>query len=187
VVRHEINRVIETKVIVRDILSGMTDVNLMKKYDLSSGDLEDVFRKLLDIQAINHIDVMAWSVFGNRIISTEGIRLFPRQAVDFLLPIFESDHWGNEGLIRDVSRNGLSIKGLDASVGDVKNLAVSLDLSRQVVSVPFEAVCRWIKTSRRDGASIAGYLVSDGSQSTWKKILNGILLVRYLVTHRARA
>ena len=188
-VRHELNRIIHTKIIVKDILSGMTDVKLMEKYNLSSTDLENVFRKLLDIRAINHIDVLAWSVFGNRIISTESIRLFPRQTLAFLLPIFESDYRMNEGLIRDVSRNGLSTRGIKASVGDVKNLTVSLDMSRQVVSVPFEAVCRWVRTSRSrpDGAPVAGYLVSERSQDTWKKVLNGILLVGYLADRRAQA
>lgn len=185
--RHGGNRIIETKVIVKDILSGMTDVRLMKKYELSSDDLENVFRKLLDIQAINHVDVLAWSVFGNRIISTENIRLFPRQTLDFLLPVFESGSTGNEGLIRDVSRNGLSIRGLAPAVGDVKVLVVSLDLSRHVVSVPFEVVCRWVKMSRRDGEPVGGYLVAEQSQDSWKKILNGILLVRYLAGRRARA
>ncbi len=185
--RHQLNRVIETKVIVKDILSGMTDVKLMRKYELSSDDLENVFRKLLDIQAINHIDVLAWSVFGNRIISTENIRLFPRQNLDFVLPVFESDGLGSEGLIRDVSRKGLSIKGIEAEVGEMKNLAVSLDLARQVVSLPFEVVCRWVRTNRREGVRIAGFLVTESSQDTWKKVLKGILLVRYLAGHRARA
>lgn len=180
-------RTINTKVIVKEILSGMTDVDLMKKYELSSEDLEDVFRKLLDMQAINHIDVLAWSIFGNRIISTENIRLFPRSALKFLVPIFESRHPESEGHIRNVSRNGLSIKGIQAGVGDVKTLVVSLDLSYQVVSVPFDAVCRWTKRSRSDGELIGGYLVLEDSKSMWKKILDGILLVRYLMSRRARA
>lgn len=180
-------KIIESHEIVKDILSGTTDVRLMEKYELSCSDLEHVFRRLLDIRAINHIDVMAWSIFGNKVISTNTMRLFPRQSLDFILPVFETEYPESEGRVHNVSRTGLCVRGMEAEVDETKTLAVSLDMAHQVVSQPFSAICRWIRMDAVYGICLSGFSIHEHSKDTWQKILNGITMIRYLAHRRARA
>ena len=179
-------RAIEQKEIVWEILSGTTDAKLMEKYDLSVPDLENVFRTLVDIRAINHIDVLAWSIFGNKVISTERIRLFPRDSLEFTVPVFELMCPEREGVVKNVSRTGLCVKGMTALVNEIKTFSIALDLSRQVVSHPFEARCRWTRRNEISGEMESGYAIVESSRKTWNKLLNGIKLVRHLVSRRAR-
>jgi hypothetical protein len=179
--------VINSREIVREILSGMTDVKLMEKYRLTTKGLEYVFRQLLDMRALNHIDIMAWSIFGNKIISTKNIRLFPRQSLDFLLPVFDPAHPELEGAVQNVSLNGLCVRGIPATVGEIKTFSISLDLSHQVVSHPFRARCRWSRVHRESEDHVIGFSVSSDSRDTWKKILNGIKMVRWLAGGGGRA
>ena len=180
-------RAIEPKEIVKEILSGTTDVQLMEKYDLSVIDLENVFRQLLDMRAINHIDVLAWSVFGNKVISTEHIRLFPRDNLGFAVPIFEPSHPEIEGYVKNVSQKGLCVGGVSATVNETKSFSIALDMSRQVVSHPFEVRCRWTCHDQVLGEIISGYSIAESSRKTWQKIVNGVKIVRYLMMRRSRA
>jgi len=180
-------RAIEPKQVVREILSGATDTQLMEKYDLSVIDLENVFRDLLDMRAINHIDVLAWSIFGNKVISTEHIRLFPRENLGFAVPIFEPSRPEVEGFVKDVSQTGLCVGGMAATVNEIKSFSIALDMSRQVVSHPFEVRCRWTYHDEAVGEFTSGYSIAESSRKTWQKIVNGVKIVRYLMMHRVRA
>jgi hypothetical protein len=178
---------IELKVIVKEILSGTTDAHLMERYDLSAIDLENVFRELLDMRVINHIDVLAWSIFGNKVISTDHIRLFPRDNLEFALPIFEPSRPEIEGLVKNVSQRGLCVGGVAAKVNETRSFAIALDMARQVVSYPFEVRCRWTYYDVALGQLITGYSVANSSLETWQKIVKGVKLVRCLMMDRARA
>lgn len=180
-------RPIYPKEIVKEILSGNTDAQLMEKYDLSVIDLENVFRQLLDMRAINHIDVMTWSIFGNKVISTEHIRLFPRDNLGFTVPIFEPSRPDIEGFVKNVSQTGLCVGGVAATVNETKSFSIALDISRQVVSHPFEVRCRWTYHDEALREFTSGYSIAEASRKTWQKIVNGVKLVRYLMMHRAQA
>lgn len=158
----------------------------MQKYDLSVPDLENVFRRLVDIRAINHIDVLAWSVFGNKVISTDRIRLFPRDSLEFTVPVFEPMWPETEGAVKNVSRRGLCVHGVTALVNEVKTFSIALDRSRQVVSHPFDARCRWTRRNEILGEIVSGYVIAESSRKTWDKILKGIKLVRHLMNRRTR-
>lgn len=174
-------RPIDCKVIVKEILSGTSDVQLMAKYGLSAFDLEDVFRTLLDIRAINHVDVLSWSIFGNKVISTDTLRMFPRNNLELVIPIVEVRAPHVEGVVKNVSRSGLCVEGLNAVVGKVQTFSLALDMSRQVVSHPFAAQCRWIAHAHVSDVALSGYSIEESSRKAWAKILHGIDIVRHLM------
>jgi len=137
-------KTIKAVAVVRDIRSGMTDVALREKYRLTPTGLETVFRKLLEAGLIVPEDLQRRPQVGTDRVPEESVRIFDRKKLDLPLTIYERDNPDVRGVILDMSERGVGVRGLEASVGDVKTFVIAADEFFEVDPTEFEAVCRWV-------------------------------------------
>jgi uncharacterized protein (DUF433 family) len=120
-------RRIDTKELVTDIRSGVTDVELMEKYKLSSRGLQRVFAKLVDSGAVMADDISGRSIaYDDSVALKRGrgsIRALPILSID----IHEKSNPQIIGRIKDLSEVGVGVRGLEAQVGELKSLLVVPD------------------------------------------------------------
>ena len=126
--------------LVRDIRSGMTEAELSAKYQLSSAQLQNVIAKLVRANV--------------------RIRKSPRDKIEFPLPVYEEGNPGLEGIIRDISRRGVGLRGIEAAAGQIKTLVMPADelvLIHRVGRIVFEAECRWAGRNANNRDCLGGF------------------------------
>ena len=147
--------------VVKDVRAGLSDLDLRKKYNLSPNGLHLLFKKLLDLKAID-----AEALFGIESSRLQGtgkreLREEERYALDFDIPSYNTAFPETHGRVRDVSENGIGLFGVKAKEGDLTNIVVLGDTFGFVGPFEFEAECRWTKTDGASGEFLSGFLITD--------------------------
>jgi hypothetical protein len=137
--------------ITRDIRSGLTDLELMKKYDLhSTKALQDIFRKLLDATAIDKTEIEERLVDQGTAAGTSGPRKdlkprkVPRRKPFGKLTIHDVHDLAEEYTVADLSEAGIKISGIECSVGQRKEFLVRCERIDEVKPFSFSADCKWV-------------------------------------------
>ena len=154
-------RTIKAGQIVQDIRRGMTDSELMEKYRLSARGLQSLFRQVLEAKILQPYELYGRSPSYDHSVGLENLRAIPRHVVYLPLPVYERGHPEISGTILDVSENGLKIRDILTSAGEVKELVIPSDVLSMFESVEFKAVCRWTSSDPTGGASFAGFEVQN--------------------------
>lgn len=171
-------RTIKAKEIVADIRSGLTDKQLVDKYNISLNALEHIFRELVDANALQEREV------SGRFASTEdnqpvgNRRRLHRNYVFVRLPIYDLENLLNEGLVVDISEDGLQITGIAAKVGEKKAFLVQADYFADVFPFSFDAECNWASESK-EGEWTAGFeimSISEGGLEELRKLIRMLAL-----------
>jgi hypothetical protein len=163
-------RQIKAKDIINDIRNGMTDSELMEKHRLSIKGLQSIFRKLEAIKAIKPSELYGRFPGFDDTIEVDQIRQELRDYLELSLPLYEVKDPDRIGSVRDVSMKGFGARGIKASPGDVKTLAISPGKLFSIDTFSFEAVCRWV---RRDGPNrdyVGGFEITAISEESQKKL-----------------
>ena len=111
---------IDARDIVKDIRSGMTDSELMKKYDLSSEGLRFALQTLTDTEVIALEELYAASSSAYDTVFVENMRELPRHHLSMAVTIYEATRPEVKGTLRDITEKGVGITGISARVGEVK-------------------------------------------------------------------
>ncbi|GEM_PF-787231 len=135
---------ITAKEILNDIRSGMTDSELMEKFDRTAKGLKRLFRKLVQAKAVKHGELYEKSPMYKDMVDQIQSREFPRARVTVRLRIFDSES-SDGGYVRDLSEQGLRVAGIKAKVGDTKTFLLPADMLTESKTIRFEATCRWVK------------------------------------------
>jgi PilZ domain len=147
--------------VIRDIRSGITAFELMKKYRLSSSGLRQLFRKLVQAKVIttDELDTHAGLYEGGG--SLEALRRSPRTRITYPLDIYDGGNPFKGGRVLDVSQNGVRVEGVRATPGEEKTFLVRLGgITRR--SFVFEAKCRWANRPENEGAKwVAGFEITS--------------------------
>ena len=147
----------------------MTRSDLLEKYTLTDKTLRQVVQKLIAAEGKR-------SAFdGPETVIEEPADFlatgeFVRHEVDFDLPVYEAYRPEIIGKVRDVSEEGISVTGIEASRGDFKNLVVVADDLGQFSSFEFEGYCRWAFTDSVDRVCIAGFAIETISISDAREL-----------------
>ena len=163
-------RQIKAKDIINDIRKGMTDSELMEKHRLSIKGLQSIFRKLEAIKAIKPSELYGRFPSFDDTVEVDQIRRELREYLELSLPLYEVKDPDKIGSVRDVSMKGFGARGIKASPGDVKTLAISPGKLFSIDAFSFEAVCRW---ARRDGPNrdyVGGFEITAISEESEKKL-----------------
>ena len=172
-------RTIKAKDIINDIRKGMTDSELMEKHRLSIKGLQSIFRKLEAIKAIKPSELYGRFPGFDDTIEVDQIRRELREYLELSLPVYEVEHPDRTGSVRDISTTGFGARGIKASPGDVKTLAINPGKLFSIDAFNFEAVCRWV---RRDGPNrdyVGGFeitAISDESEQKLRDLVGKIYL-----------
>ena len=102
---------IKARDIVRDIRSGMSDWQLMEKYEISAIGLRQLFKQLLEAKALRVSELQGRNALYKDAVTLDDLRSAARDSVSFPLAIHEYNEPDNKGLICDVSGQRIKNKG----------------------------------------------------------------------------
>ena len=108
---------------IKDVRAGVSDSELMQKYDLSETDLQRLAKKILAARSTSAkvSDLDFWP--RGRATSHDPRREFQRLQVLGWMPIYdEVDR--EAGVIVDITEKGLGIAGIDVRVGEIRILYI---------------------------------------------------------------
>src|SRR5271157_393721 len=154
-------RRIDTKELVTDIRSNLSDVELMEKYKLSSRGLQRVFSKLADSGAVMADDLSGRSISYDDSVTLKNVRGSIRALPILSIGIHERNIPHIMGRIRDLSEEGVGVRGLVAGVGELKSLVVVPDEFLEIDPFSFEAKCRWFRMGDSGKICNAGFEITD--------------------------
>ncbi len=171
-------RDIRAKKIVRDIISGVDETELMHKYRLTSRGLQRVYRQLVDL---NVIDVALLIERGVALFNTEttSVRRLPRKEIYVPLPVQDvyKEVWGT---VTDITERGLGVTGIRVGVGKVKKLIVKPETCFRLKPFTLKAKCRWVKLSDDEQGILAGFEIIFIAPKDLQELRNLIGALEYM-------
>ena len=151
--------------VARDLRSGMTDIELMVKYQLSRKGLGRLFKKLLESRLIGHDELYKVSSLYKEKVDQAMTRLHARAELRVKIPIYDISS-ASVGVVRDISEKGLRVAGIEAEVGEVKTFQLSIDSFIQADPLLFLAECRWVEMKGKNKKyPVAGFELKDLSEA----------------------
>jgi hypothetical protein len=163
-------RTIKAKDIVNDIRSGMTNLQLMEKHNLSSKGLQSIFTKLMDAKAVKDRELDGRTPLADDTVNLNQMRVLPRNYLFLNLPVYEADEMKIEGQIRDITEKGLQVAGIPVGVGDYKTLLVRAEDFDNIRPFTLRAQCRWTKPATAVEPDVAGYQIKDISEGALEEL-----------------
>jgi uncharacterized protein (DUF433 family) len=170
-------RRIDTKELVTDIRSNLSDAELMEKYKLSSRGLQRVFTKLVDSRAVMADDISGRSILHDDSVTLQKVRGSLRALPILSIGIHDKNNPQIMGRIIDLSEVGVGVSGLEALVGEEKSLVVVPDEFLEVEPFSFEAKCRWSRMGDEDKICNAGFEITDISEGAYIQLLELLQLM----------
>ena len=146
--------------ILDDIRSGMTDEELMEKYEMSSQALERACSQLCATGLITREELLRRSTESAQADNTTTTSRLPRDYLVVQAPIYDAADPELKGVIRDLTEEGLGIIGIESSLDDTKTLVIPTDDSQRVDKIIFKAKCRWVKQDS-EGGYVSGFRITD--------------------------
>ena len=161
-------RRIVAKEVVEDLRSGMSEPALMEKYRLSAKSLQRLFERLVDSNVIGHAEL--YELSESYRAKTDGYkgRSYNRAYLTVPVPIIDTQTFAS-GLLRDISREGFRVVGIESNVGDVKTFEIPMDIFMQSDPLLVVGECRWVaKKGQEKQYIVAGYKMTNftGSEET---------------------
>jgi hypothetical protein len=139
-------RSIKASEIVRDLRNGMTNHDLLEKYELISDQLTGVFGKLIDAKVMTHEELAFRFPSSRQTVSDVRIRQLSRSHLPVMLRIYDLDDLANELGVKDLSEKGLHVVGMNTSVGHTASFLVQALEFSDIDPFTFDAQCRWART-----------------------------------------
>ncbi|MBI5570750.1 MAG: PilZ domain-containing protein [Desulfomonile tiedjei] len=165
---------IRIREIVKDISASMSDIELMEKYRISRHALQVLFKKLLDLKAIDRDTLFGEVGIQYETAVSHFVRELQRYSLDFEIPVYLSENPQIQGRLRDLSEKGVGVEGLEVETEQIKTLVILGDAFGVVAPFDVEAECRW---SRREGPEqvvLAGFKIlalSDTAREELRKLI----------------
>ena len=173
------HRTIYTDRVIKDIRSGLGDVPIMEKYQISPAEFLEVLKK------IKEIDVIGFAEVEHRITELEKksdpseMRSVPRNYMVFTTWISDANDPSKSGLVNDISENGLQVEGISVKVNEAKSFIIRSDIFSVDTPIEFDAECRWVKPTDFGDTDIAGFeitLISDQNLNRLRKLIQQLSL-----------
>jgi hypothetical protein len=165
--------------IVGDINHGLTDDQLMEKYGLSPRGLHSAMQKLAARDLLPHQDLnLQTPSFADTVLFTEARRI-PRNYPAVAVSVFDGRNLGKAGIVRDLTEEGLGVRGLDGRLNGLQTLLIHSGTSAEVNPIAFHARCRWVKPGFTESESAAGYVITHISEENARELRRLIKLLTF--------
>jgi hypothetical protein len=145
---------------VKDIRSGSTKQELMEKRRLTSRGLSWVLMKLISMGAIRWEEIYGKLCSSYQELALDTLRRSERHTPHFYVPIYASAEPEIVGRVRDVSQHGISVKGIQAEVGETQTLIIPGDSFGELGRLIFDAQCAWNGKDSR-GEYLSGFEITN--------------------------
>jgi hypothetical protein len=155
-----IKKAIDMGKIVADVESGLGDVPIMEKYQLSPADYMAILKKLRENRAVRAGAVRGRIEALKHSDATLEMRAVPRQYVVFSIPIYDAQDQSLLGLVNDITESGLQVEGIKTRVGEVRSFAIRSDVFPLKSPIVFDAECRWVQAQETNEQYLAGFEIT---------------------------
>ncbi len=170
-------RQINGKDILNDLRSGMAAWELQLKYKLSGKSLQNIFKKLVERNAISHSELYELSSFYRERIERRRERAYPRADLGVYVPIYDIGS-GAIGVLRDMSETGLRVAGIESRMGQAKTFQIPLDMFIHAERLLIIAECKWVEIKgRRRKYPVAGFEIMDLPETDREALRNFMTFV----------
>jgi hypothetical protein len=150
------------RAIATDLMVGASDSVVMKRYQLSGTAFLRVRQELLERGLLTREDLKNGSSSSHDLVILD-LRKEPRhlpvESVSVCDATARQDCAENTYVVHDISEHGLSIRGINAHVGDVRRIVVLGDELGEVDPFEFQAECRWSRRGASDEQAAAGFKI----------------------------
>lgn len=159
-------RIIKAKTLVADIRAGLTESELLAKYDISAIELRHVVSSLRSKGHIRAREIAEWHASADESPGKSGTRELPRAYLRIPPEISDCQDALNRGLVTDISVGGFRTRGLTAGVGDRKAFLIHACDIADTVAVQVKATCKWCKGEAAEAnLREAGFSIDEVSES----------------------
>jgi hypothetical protein len=172
-------KAIKAKEIVREIVCGVGDRELMDKYKLTFRGLQSLYTQLMDLKIVDPTLLEARIVPQLHATTTMIARL-PRTDIYVPLPVQDLTNPMVRGLVINISERGLGVKGLDVAADQVKALVVKPDAFLRLQPFFLKAKCRWVKPADDPFEILAGFEIISIGQQEQEELRNLIQTIEYM-------
>ena len=160
-----LKRRIPANAIVKDIRSGMSNSDLMERYQLSMKGLTSVFTKLVEAKFCTKKELLLRMPPGDDTADLDEMRDVARCYPVVRIPVIDLADLRSGGYVRDLTEKGIQVLGIHAQVGDKKNFLIQADAFAAILPFTLEAECRWIKPDAVSGLTVSGYEITGISDT----------------------
>jgi hypothetical protein len=163
-------KIIKASEIVRDIRGGLTNLDIMEKYQLSSKGLQSLFTKLIEARAVRNGELDGRVPLGEDTVGLDQPRSVPRNYLCVRLPVYAVESPADEGQVNDITEKGLQVAGLSATVGERKALLLKPNGFDDIQPFAFDALCRWVTPRTALEQALAGFEIADISEGALEEL-----------------
>jgi len=160
--------------IVKDIRRGMSNADLMAKYQLSMRGLTSVFTKLVDAKFCTKRELLYRMPPGDDTADLDDMRDLARCYPVVLIPVIDLGDLRSEGYVRDLTEKGLQVAGIRATVGGRKSFLNQADAFAAIPPFTLEGHCRWVKPDASGGLTVSGYEITDISNANRESLRKAV-------------
>lgn len=157
---------LDARDIGENVRSGMTDSELMKKYDLSSEELHFVLQTLTDSQIVTVEELYATSRSDHDTAFDASMPGLPGHYLAIAVDIYESKHPEIKGTLSNVTEKGIAITGITARIGETKTFVIPAGDFIEADPVLLEARCQWAEEQRDTGEWLTGFDITRISKNS---------------------
>jgi hypothetical protein len=155
--------------ILNDIRSRMTDEDLMEKYEMSFQALQGTFGQLWSRGLISRNELGSRSIENAKRETTTVTARLPKDYPVVQVPICDAVRPEAQGVIRDLTEEGIGIIGIKARLDEIKTLAILAGNSRLSDKIVIEAKCRWVKKDS-EGEYVCGFRITNITKENLGKL-----------------
>ncbi len=155
---------------VDHVRSGLTDFELMKKYQLTAKQLRRTLQELIATGVLKKDRVYRRPIFCDYAMDRHEDRQFPRHYLTRPLPIHEADNPQNRGWLTDITEVGLGARGIEVETGQTKTLTVFPEDFRETQLISMVASCVWAGKGHPKKQPVSGFRITEISDRDLEEI-----------------
>lgn len=172
-------RIIYTDRIIHDIRSGLGDIPIMEKYQISPAEFMEILTKLQEVDAVQSEEIERLVTNLRKQSDVSEMRSTPRNYLVFTTSVYDAHDASISGVINDISESGLQVEGISVEVDESRSFVIRSDVFTVGAPITFDAECKWFRPSGPEGRHVAGFeitMISDSSLEQLRKLIQQLSL-----------
>lgn len=163
--------------VLKDVRAGLTDSELMEKYGIPYERLDEVFRQLLDSNAITRGELYGRSSLFLDTVTVDAVHDESAHYLAFPVPISDAMDPSIVGRLRNVGEQMVGMVGIEAEIDEERSFVVYPEKFVDIQPIAFDATCRWLITEPE--GSYAGFeitFISDKDRERLELLVRSLTL-----------
>ena len=152
---------IDRALILEDIRSGMGDVPIMEKHQLSPRLYTRILETLRSSGVMNSEEVLDRMRSCKEPCTDGEKRSALRHYILYHMSVFNANDPQSKGGLNDISLIGLQVSGIEVEVDELVTLLIRSDGFEVHAPFALDAICRWVRTGEDTGEGVAGFEITS--------------------------